>query len=130
VKLTPIRLTAIVLAVAALAIAIMTGLFHERLTPAQYDTIQMCAFSGEARLRVDANARAKSTTEGSGRGLPSPVRFQHRHQDYELTVSEDGLIDARSASGVYLRLTPRLREGKVVWESRVSPDELSRYCRP
>lgn len=129
-KLTPIRLTAIVVAVSAFAIAIMTGLFHERLTPAQYDTIQMCAFAEEARLRVAKNAQERLTTEGSGRAIPATVRLQQRHQDYELKVSADGLIDVRSASGVYLRLTPRLRAGKVEWESRVSPEELSRYCRP
>jgi hypothetical protein len=130
VRLTPGRLAAIVALAAMLAIAIMTGLFHERLTPVQYDTIQMCAFSEEARLRVARNAMERLTTEDSGRGLAGPVRFQHRRQDYELTVSADGLIDLRSASGVYIRLTPRLRQGKVVWESRVSPEELSRYCRP
>lgn len=128
-KLTPGRLAAIVGLAAALAIAIMTGLFHERLTPAQYDTIQMCAFSEEARLRVAAAVLERRTTEGAGRGIPGPVRLQQGRQDYELAVSEHGLIDVRSAGGVYLRLTPRLREGKVVWESRVSPDELSRYCR-
>lgn len=130
IRLTPGRLALIVAVTAGLAIGIMTGLFHERLTPAQYDTIQMCAFSGEARLRVAANALERRTTEGSGRGIPRTARLQHRQQDYALTVSEDGLIDVRSASGVYLRLTPRLREGKLLWESQVSPDELSRYCRP
>ncbi|HEX6829418.1 MAG TPA: hypothetical protein VF104_10625 [Burkholderiales bacterium] len=124
------RLIAIVAGVAALAIVIMTGLFHEPLTPAQYDTIQMCAFSEEARLRVAANILDRRSTEGAGRGFPGPVRLQSRHQDYELTVSADGLINLRSGgTGVYLQLTPRLREGKVVWESRVSPDELSQYCR-
>jgi hypothetical protein len=115
---------------AALAIGIMVGAFHQRLTPAQYDTIQMCAFSGEARLRVEARILQARTTEGSGRGFPGPVRLQSRHYDYELGVSEDGLVNVQSRrSGVYLQLTPRLREGRVEWESRVSPDELSRYCR-
>lgn len=124
------RLIAIVALVAGFAIAIMTGLFHPRLTPAQYDAIQMCAFSSEARQRIGARILEARTTEGAGRGFPGPVRLQSRHQDYELTVSEDGLVNLRShGTGVYIQLRPRLREGKVQWESRVSPDELSRYCR-
>ena len=90
----------------------------------------MCAFSEEARLRIGARILETRTTEGSGRGFPGPVRMQSRHQDYELTVTEDGLVNVRShGTGVYLQLRPRLREEKVAWESRVSPDELSRYCR-
>jgi hypothetical protein len=128
--MTPGRLLAVVALAAAVALGIMTGLFHERLTPAQYDAIQMCAFSEEARLKIAARIFEARTTQGSGRGFPGPVRLQSRGQDYELTVSEDGLIDVRSrTTGVYLLLTPRFREGRVVWESRVSPDELTRYCR-
>jgi len=124
------RLIAIVAVLAALAIGIMVGAFHQRLTPAQYDTIQMCVFAGEARLRIEARILEARTTEGSGQGFPEVVRLQSRHQDYELTVTEDGLVNVRShGTEVYLQLRPRLREGKVDWESRVSPEELSQYCR-
>ncbi len=122
---------AVVAVASGLALIIMLGLFHRRLTPEEYDAIQMCAFSDEARRQVEATVLAGRTTEGSGRELADPVYMRSRHQDYRLDVAEDGVIQVQSRStGVSLWLKPVLRRGSVQWESRASPEELSAYCRP
>lgn len=122
---------AIVATVATLAIVIMLGLFHRRLTPQEYDTIQMCAFSEEARRRIEAAALSNRTVEGSGRWFEGPVEMRSRHQEYRLDVTADGVIEVQSrGTGVSLRLSPLLRQGRVRWETGASPEELSPFCRP
>lgn len=117
--------------VAAAAIVIMLGLFHRRLTPEEYDAIQMCTFSDEARRRVEAAAVANRTVEGSGSGFEGPAEMRSRHQDYRLDVAADGVIRVQSrGSGVTLRLKPILRQGRVRWETSASPEELASLCRP